>query len=95
MQSVLFNASNGNQDADAFTNVPYTGPVVAGIRPEAANYPVLVPSYSSWFDMEKVHQNEIRALPEFFNAEKPQDQEKYKVCNVLAGSFLISFLEVS
>jgi hypothetical protein len=79
MQSVLFNASHGNQDVEPVTNVPYTGPLLAGIRPEAANYPVLVPSYSSWFDIEKIHQNEIRALPEFFNADKPQDQEKYKV----------------
>jgi hypothetical protein len=79
MQSVLFNASLGIKDADPSTALPYTGPMLVGFRPEAANYPVLIPSYSSWFDVDKVHQNEIRALPEFFHADKPQDAEKYKV----------------
>ncbi|KAJ1972883.1 SWI/SNF and RSC complex subunit Ssr2, partial [Dimargaris verticillata] len=30
-------------------------------------YEVVIPSYSAWFAMDKVHQNEVRALPEFFN----------------------------
>lgn len=29
---------------------------------------VVIPSYSAWFDMSKVHQVEKRALPEFFNS---------------------------
>jgi len=31
-------------------------------------HPVIVPSYSAWFDMSKVHEVETRALPEFFNS---------------------------
>jgi SWIRM domain len=29
---------------------------------------VVIPSYSAWFDMSKIHQVERRALPEFFNS---------------------------
>ena len=29
---------------------------------------VIVPSYSAWFDMSKIHEVERRALPEFFNS---------------------------
>ncbi|KAL6302652.1 SWIRM-domain-containing protein [Sparassis latifolia] len=29
---------------------------------------VIIPSYSAWFDMSKIHQIERRALPEFFNS---------------------------
>lgn len=31
-------------------------------------HPIVLPSYSSWFDMDAIHQNEKRALPEFFNS---------------------------
>ncbi|KAJ1982582.1 SWI/SNF and RSC complex subunit Ssr2 [Dimargaris xerosporica] len=30
-------------------------------------YEVVIPSYSAWFAMDKIHQNEVRTLPEFFN----------------------------
>jgi SWI/SNF related-matrix-associated actin-dependent regulator of chromatin subfamily C len=29
---------------------------------------VIIPSYSAWFDMSKIHEVERRALPEFFNS---------------------------
>jgi SWI/SNF related-matrix-associated actin-dependent regulator of chromatin subfamily C len=29
---------------------------------------VVIPSYSAWFDMSKIHEVERRALPEFFNS---------------------------
>ncbi|KAL8929183.1 MAG: hypothetical protein Q9208_001266 [Pyrenodesmia sp. 3 TL-2023] len=30
-------------------------------------YSIILPSYSTWFDMHKIHEQEKRALPEFFN----------------------------
>ncbi|KAI4096333.1 MAG: hypothetical protein LQ344_001159 [Seirophora lacunosa] len=30
-------------------------------------YSIILPSYSTWFDMHKIHEQERRALPEFFN----------------------------
>ncbi|KAL8711982.1 MAG: hypothetical protein Q9220_003678 [cf. Caloplaca sp. 1 TL-2023] len=30
-------------------------------------YSIILPSYSTWFDMHKIHDQERRALPEFFN----------------------------
>lgn len=81
---ILLNASTDsvsvdNALLDQTTGMPYAGPVLVKVRHEAANYPVILPSYSSWFDVEKIHETEIRALPEFFSQEKPQDAEKYKV----------------
>ncbi|TDL22843.1 SWIRM-domain-containing protein [Rickenella mellea] len=34
----------------------------------AQTHEVIIPSYSAWFDMSKIHQVERRALPEFFNS---------------------------
>ncbi|KAE9403992.1 SWIRM-domain-containing protein [Gymnopus androsaceus JB14] len=34
----------------------------------AQTHEVIVPSYSAWFDMSKIHPVEKRALPEFFNS---------------------------
>ncbi|KIY64041.1 SWIRM-domain-containing protein [Cylindrobasidium torrendii FP15055 ss-10] len=34
----------------------------------AQTHEVIIPSYTSWFDMGKIHQVERRALPEFFNS---------------------------
>ncbi|TFK72492.1 SWIRM-domain-containing protein [Pluteus cervinus] len=34
----------------------------------AQTHEVIIPSYSSWFDMSKIHPVERRALPEFFNS---------------------------
>lgn len=34
----------------------------------AQTHEVIVPSYSAWFDMAKIHPVERRALPEFFNS---------------------------
>ncbi|KAF8879659.1 SWI/SNF complex protein [Gymnopilus junonius] len=34
----------------------------------AQTHEVIVPSYSAWFDMSKIHPVEQRALPEFFNS---------------------------
>lgn len=34
----------------------------------AQTHEVIIPSYSAWFDMSKIHQVESRALPEFFNS---------------------------
>ncbi|KAH9962840.1 Smarcc1 protein [Russula dissimulans] len=34
----------------------------------AQTHEVIVPSYSAWFDMSKIHPVERRALPEFFNS---------------------------
>ncbi|KAJ7064834.1 Smarcc1 protein [Mycena amicta] len=34
----------------------------------AQTHEVIVPSYSAWFDMSKIHTVESRALPEFFNS---------------------------
>ena len=34
----------------------------------AQTHEVIIPSYSSWFDMSKIHPVETRALPEFFNS---------------------------
>lgn len=34
----------------------------------AQTHEVIIPSYSAWFDMSKIHPVEIRALPEFFNS---------------------------
>ncbi|KAJ6595774.1 hypothetical protein DFH09DRAFT_1024628 [Mycena vulgaris] len=34
----------------------------------AQTHEVIIPSYSGWFDMSKIHPIEIRALPEFFNS---------------------------
>lgn len=31
-------------------------------------HPIVLPSYSTWFDMNTIHVNEKRALPEFFNS---------------------------
>lgn len=28
---------------------------------------IILPSYSTWFDMHKIHQIEVKSLPEFFN----------------------------
>lgn len=60
---------------DQWDHFPYSGPLLVGIKPEAPQFPMVVPSYSTWFSLDKVHPNEIRALPEFF----PKDAEKYKV----------------
>lgn len=34
----------------------------------AQTHEVIIPSYSAWFDMSKIHKVEIRSLPEFFNS---------------------------
>jgi len=34
----------------------------------AQTHEVIIPSYSAWFDMAKIHPVERRALPEFFNS---------------------------
>ncbi|KAB8337319.1 hypothetical protein FH972_021620 [Carpinus fangiana] len=34
----------------------------------AQTHPIVLPSYSTWFDMNTIHDNEKRALPEFFNS---------------------------
>lgn len=34
----------------------------------AQTHEVIIPSYSAWFDMSKIHDVEKRALPEFFNS---------------------------
>ena len=34
----------------------------------AQTHEVVIPSYSAWFDMAKIHSVERRALPEFFNS---------------------------
>lgn len=34
----------------------------------AQTHAVIIPSYSAWFDMSKIHPVERRALPEFFNS---------------------------
>ncbi|KAJ7686677.1 Smarcc1 protein [Mycena rosella] len=34
----------------------------------AQTHEVIIPSYSAWFDMSKIHPIESRALPEFFNS---------------------------
>jgi len=34
----------------------------------AQTHEVIIPSYSAWFDMSKIHTVERRALPEFFNS---------------------------
>lgn len=34
----------------------------------AQTHEVIIPSYSAWFDMSKIHPIEQRALPEFFNS---------------------------
>ncbi len=34
----------------------------------AQTHEVIIPSYSAWFDMSKIHPVERRALPEFFNS---------------------------
>lgn len=34
----------------------------------AQTHEVIIPSYSAWFDMSKIHPVEKRALPEFFNS---------------------------
>jgi SWI/SNF related-matrix-associated actin-dependent regulator of chromatin subfamily C len=34
----------------------------------AQTHEVIIPSYSAWFDMSKIHPVETRALPEFFNS---------------------------
>lgn len=34
----------------------------------AQTHEVIIPSYSTWFDMSKIHPIERRALPEFFNS---------------------------
>ncbi|KAJ7211324.1 SWI/SNF complex protein [Mycena pura] len=34
----------------------------------AQTHEVIIPSYSAWFDMSKIHPVESRALPEFFNS---------------------------
>lgn len=52
-----------------------TGPVAAGSSlgnggnaVEQSHY-IIVPSYSSWFDYNAIHQLEKRGLPEFFNGK--------------------------
>jgi len=34
----------------------------------AQTHPVIIPSYSAWFDMNKIHSLEKKSLPEFFNS---------------------------
>lgn len=34
----------------------------------AQTHEIIIPSYSAWFDMSKIHPVEKRALPEFFNS---------------------------
>ena len=34
----------------------------------AQTHEVIIPSYSAWFDMSKIHPVERKALPEFFNS---------------------------
>ena len=34
----------------------------------AQTHEIIIPSYSAWFDMSKIHPVETRALPEFFNS---------------------------
>lgn len=43
---------------------------------------VILPSYSAWFDLSTIHQNEIRGLPEFFNnknkSKTPRIYKEYR-----------------
>ena len=34
----------------------------------AQTHPIVIPSYSAWFNMAEIHQIERRSLPEFFNS---------------------------
>ena len=42
-------------------------------------YSIILPSYSAWFDMNKIHKLEMKALPEFFNnRNRSKTKEVYK-----------------
>ncbi|KAL8942898.1 MAG: hypothetical protein Q9211_001200 [Gyalolechia sp. 1 TL-2023] len=38
-------------------------------------YSIILPSYSTWFDMHKIHDQERKALPEFFNSRNRSKTE--------------------
>ncbi|KAF3446935.1 hypothetical protein FNV43_RR12115 [Rhamnella rubrinervis] len=60
----------GTESRDAATATATAKPTVA---PNPPNYQsdVNVPSYSEWFCWDKIHQCEVRFLPEFFESRSP------------------------
>lgn len=85
--------TTGDQQQSGSTPVPMPPPVVARdrndsrrrVEEEARRYlasqthPVIIPSYSAWFDMSKIASIERKSLPEFFsNKNKSKTPTIYK-----------------
>ncbi|SPQ97642.1 unnamed protein product (mitochondrion) [Plasmodiophora brassicae] len=50
--------------------LPFSGPVLSGVRPSTkAEFPVVLPCYSSWFKMDAIHANEKKSLHELFPSD--------------------------
>jgi len=86
-------AASGEQGTASSTPVPAPPPVVARDRNDsrrrveeearrylaAQTHPVIIPSYSAWFDMSKIATIEKKSLPEFFsNKNKSKTPTIYK-----------------
>ncbi|KAL8701573.1 MAG: hypothetical protein Q9224_000438 [Gallowayella concinna] len=62
-----------SQQAPGDASEEHPGPSKVALEPSARSnliqqtYSIILPSYSTWFDMHKIHDQERRALPEFFN----------------------------
>ncbi|KAI9282739.1 hypothetical protein BY458DRAFT_543844 [Sporodiniella umbellata] len=56
---------------------------------------VIIPSYSAWFDLTTIHQNEMRGLPEFFNkknkSKTPLIYKDYR--NFMVNTYRLNPLE--
>lgn len=91
--STAISTTTGEPSASGSTPVPVPPPVVARDRndsrrraeEEARRYlasqthPVIIPSYSAWFDMSKIASIERKSLPEFFsNKNKSKTPTIYK-----------------
>ncbi|PVU96909.1 hypothetical protein BB559_002211 [Furculomyces boomerangus] len=60
-----------NENIEKETKEPNPDKVEAAVRPEQVlaeqKYEIVIPSYAAWFSISKIHENERRANPEFFN----------------------------
>jgi hypothetical protein len=77
--SGLVNASIPIEESSDFPGIPYSGPFATRAELPKVQYPVIMPSYSSWFNFDEIHTNERRALPEIFEGNNAKAEALYKV----------------
>ena len=70
---------------------PYSGPSLTRIRPMIASYPIVVPSYSRWFRLDRIHPIEYQSVSSLFKNKAMQYHERYmQVRNFIVNSYRVN-----